>query len=404
MSDSTHYNLLTTAVQAVGLLLVAGLLLPMARAIPGRFLLYWSAGWFFRTIALFSLYGSNVLPGAEPVFLAVYCVAEYLFGFMLWAGSRELTTGMPLRGRHLVVLLPLLGTGLTAPFLLAAANLSDVLGALLPSHAILVMLLCLFALVATRHYRSQLTSQGIGIWLLRGSLVAMTGLYLQHAWAAVYTSWGDPTVKFDNLAYSPLFDVLLEITLAFGMVVVATDRVRDELQEKNRQLQVAAGELAEAARTDALTGLLNRRAFDELPYERGGGVTSGSLAVLDLNDLKQINDTHGHVAGDVALQLVARALRVQFRVTDPLFRTGGDEFVVVTSGLGAADLASRLEQVDRALQGLRLPGVPAPTDVVVAWGVASFTSAAGLGPAYHKADEEMYQCKKRRKAGLVSVT
>lgn len=45
-----------------------------------------------------------------------------------------------------------------------------------------------------------------------------------------------------------------------------------------------------------------------------------------------------------------------------------------------------------------------PTDVVVAWGVASFATAAGLGTAYHKADEAMYQCKKRRKAGFVSVT
>src|SRR5215210_5608042 len=158
MSDSTHYNFLTTAVQAVGIMLVSGLLLPMARAIPGRFLLYWAAGWLCRTIALFSLYGSYQIPAGEPFFLAVYCVSEYLFGFMLWAGCRELTTGLPLRLRHLTVLVPLVGFGLVTPFLLSAAELPAALGTLLPFHAVLVALLCLFALVATRHYRSGLGS------------------------------------------------------------------------------------------------------------------------------------------------------------------------------------------------------------------------------------------------------
>jgi diguanylate cyclase (GGDEF)-like protein len=144
---------------------------------------------------------------------------------------------------------------------------------------------------------------------------------------------------------------------------------------------------------------LNRRALDELirdPTPR----PAGAVGVLDFNDLKPLNDRHGHAAGDVALQLVARALRVHFRVTDPLFRTGGDEFVVVMPGCSEADLAARLTQVDAALAGQRLPGLTGPTDLSVAWGVSAYAAPADLGPAVHKADEAMYRRKREQKKAV----
>jgi GGDEF domain-containing protein len=80
-----------------------------------------------------------------------------------------------------------------------------------------------------------------------------------------------------------------------------------------------------------------------------------------------------------------------------VFRVGGDEFFVVLEGGRTADLAYRLESVDAALRGLRLPGVTEPTDVVVAWGMADFDTAAGLTDAVARADAAMYLCKARRK-------
>jgi len=212
-------------------------------------------------------------------------------------------------------------------------------------------------------------------------------------WAVTRT----PPRDLEYLHYAALYDALAETVLAFGMVVLGADAVRRELAESHRRMAEASEQLAVAARTDPLTGLLNRRAFEAMQAERAGGPFAGSVAVVDLNDLKRINDTVGHAAGDAAIQFVARALRTHFRITDPVFRVGGDEFFVVLEGGRSADLACRLESVDAALRGLRLPGVGEPTDVVIAWGMADFDSAAGLPDALARADAAMYLCKARRK-------
>lgn len=120
MTDPTQHAFLTTAIQAVGMILVAGIMLPMARVIPGLFLRYWSVGWLCRAIALFLLFASVALRPAEPYFLAAHCLFEYLFGFMLWAGCRELTTRRPLRLVHFAALAPPAVFALVAPFVLPA--------------------------------------------------------------------------------------------------------------------------------------------------------------------------------------------------------------------------------------------------------------------------------------------
>jgi diguanylate cyclase (GGDEF)-like protein len=152
-----------------------------------------------------------------------------------------------------------------------------------------------------------------------------------------------------------------------------------------------------AAQTDPLTGLWNRRKLEAMLAERTDQTFAGSVAVVDVNDLKKLNDNTGHAAGDAALQLVARALRSQFRITDPIFRLGGDEFLVILEGGHAADLSSRLIAVDKALREQRLPGIPTPTDVVIAWGMADFETHAEFENAFARADAAMYECKSKRK-------
>jgi len=172
--------------------------------------------------------------------------------------------------------------------------------------------------------------------------------------------------------------------------------MRAELEEKNRRLRAAAAELEQAARTDPLTGLLNRRGLAEL-LSRTGGLAAGCVASVDVNDLKPLNDKYGHASGDVMLQLVARGLRTLFRVTDPILRLGGDEFAVVMPGGSATEMAERLRQLDDSLRSQRLPGVDGPTDVGVAWGVATYTTAAEVTAALAAADEAMYEQKRQRK-------
>jgi diguanylate cyclase (GGDEF)-like protein len=131
----------------------------------------------------------------------------------------------------------------------------------------------------------------------------------------------------------------------------------------------ASSSLRVAARTDPMTGCANRLALDE---EMGravrGARRSGldvAVAVIDLDGLKRINDTHGHAAGDASILALVTALRTALRDGDSLYRIGGDEFVVVapfTDGAGAAAMLRRAVH----------SGAPG-----FSWGVASLV---GVGP------------------------
>lgn len=154
------------------------------------------------------------------------------------------------------------------------------------------------------------------------------------------------------------------------------------------------------ARTDALTGLLNRRAFlDALERERSRAERHGgamSLVLLDVDHFKRINDQHGHAAGDLVLRGIAEALLRVARGSDYVARWGGEEFVLAlpqTGGAGALVAAERLRVgVQRALHKVQ-PG----TDlrVTASVGVASGESPWGLTPLIASADEAMYLAKQR---------
>jgi diguanylate cyclase (GGDEF)-like protein len=146
------------------------------------------------------------------------------------------------------------------------------------------------------------------------------------------------------------------------------------------------------ARRDAVTGLGNRRAFDERLAEAvadtvaGGGGTA--LLLLDLDNFKSVNDSHGHAAGDVALREAARVLMRSVRPEDAVFRLGGDEFGVVLAGRRAA--ATRVgERIRRGLRHHRRADLP-----TVSGGVAvAPTDATTPGELARKADGALYAAK-----------
>lgn len=136
-----------------------------------------------------------------------------------------------------------------------------------------------------------------------------------------------------------------------------------ELQDLVRKLEFTRRKLSEEeelSRTDQLTGLSNRRAFDlELPgfIERALGVP-GTLAllVMDLDEFKPVNDTLGHAEGDAVLAGVGRLLRQGVRKTDLPCRFGGDEFVVVLADVDEASAKARAETLRAAVEAMPQPG------------------------------------------------
>jgi diguanylate cyclase (GGDEF)-like protein len=147
------------------------------------------------------------------------------------------------------------------------------------------------------------------------------------------------------------------------------------------------------AETDPLTGLLNRRGWErwlareEDRFRRFGD--PASVVTLDLDGLKEVNDTDGHDAGDRHLRHCAAVLRSTIRSTDPLARLGGDEFALVAQ-VGAEDAQNLVERLREALDSA---GVPCSI------GSAPFTVAGGFPGACAEADARMYGDKRARRAG-----
>jgi ribonuclease P protein subunit RPR2 len=200
---------------------------------------------------------------------------------------------------------------------------------------------------------------------------------------------------------------------ALGAVLVVLDE--ETPRELDRTFLTAAADLAAAAlaserrlamtfaeaRRDPLTGLPNRRAFDEQlerAVERaraeGGAV---AVAVFDLDDFKRINDTSGHPAGDEVLREVARVALRSLRIDEEVFRFGGDEFAFISESGGdaAARVARRFQrELARQQRGRHLPS----TSV----GIASFPQDADTHrDLMRKADIALYAAKSSGKSRIV---
>lgn len=130
---------------------------------------------------------------------------------------------------------------------------------------------------------------------------------------------------------------------------------RDVTEARRQQaaLSAAQARLAEMARSDSLTGLLNRGAFVEALAERLGGSRageqSGALFYIDLNRFKLVNDTYGHAAGDDILRRTADLLRGAVRVSDLVARVGGDEFVLWLNQMPAEEAGRKATALAAAI-------------------------------------------------------
>ncbi|MCC6009084.1 MAG: diguanylate cyclase [Rhodobacteraceae bacterium] len=183
------------------------------------------------------------------------------------------------------------------------------------------------------------------------------------------------------------------------MLVDVTEMVQRQqmLQARLESLLERYNEAERAARQDSLTGLLNRSgladAFDTALAE--SGARGLALAVIDLDRFKDVNDTHGHGAGDRVLVAFAEALKSGFRLEDLTFRIGGEEFVVLAPGLSPGRLAGRLDTVRDAL-ALRevLPAEPGYRIGFSAGVVAIPREAATLEEALERADARLYEAKR----------
>ncbi len=190
------------------------------------------------------------------------------------------------------------------------------------------------------------------------------------------------------VAGNSFIDQMVGIALGYGMVVLLLEDAKREVDAAHAELSGAHHELRRSALYDPVTGSLNRRAYEEGVGLEQARATFGAVAMMDLDNLKDVNDTQGHGAGDALLRRLADALRGGLRPSDKLYRWGGDEFLLIMPGAGVDDLLRRVESL------LAAAGAP---PILVSIGAAPFEGTEGLTEAIPVADSAMYEEKKRRK-------
>jgi diguanylate cyclase (GGDEF)-like protein len=188
-------------------------------------------------------------------------------------------------------------------------------------------------------------------------------------------------------------------------VTAAVQTLLTEIGDLRGEVGRLKGRLAEVedlADRDALTPLLNRRAFlRELARIRTFAQRYGSPASLvyfDLDDLKGVNDRLGHAAGDAALRAIAERLLAHVRESDIVGRMGGDEFAVILAQADRATAEAKAASLARAIEAEPVKFGDWSAPLHISWGVREITQDAEPEALVAEADAAMYVRKRERKS------
>lgn len=208
----------------------------------------------------------------------------------------------------------------------------------------------------------------------------------------------------DVLSMQTLMQQLMQDTQSVQLDIV---RARGELQSQQQRVNQANAEisalqteltsLSAVVRIDPLTNVLNRRGMDEAlavemaRWQRQGGHLS--VAILDIDHFKSLNDTHGHLVGDAALQHLAGVVRRAIRPTDIVSRMGGEEFVLILPDTMLQDAVEVVTRLQRSLTKEYFLSNNQKLLLTFSAGVAMCRADEPVVALLQRADEAMYQAK-----------
>lgn len=229
------------------------------------------------------------------------------------------------------------------------------------------------------------------IWLGRWDFVAAMALCALGPLPMLLSSHADSVLVFQYLVYMAIAIVLSTVLRAF------TARTLFEQFRLERQLR-------EQAHTDGLTGLLVRNRFLELARSALAELhrqrQPACMLFLDADHFKQLNDQHGHAAGDAALVALAATLRQQLRQGDLIGRIGGEEFAMLLPGNSLEQACRRAEQLRQSMREIQRPDGPLTTSI----GVAECPPGCSddIETLLARADQAMRQAKREGRDRVVS--
>ncbi|MGH8292575.1 MAG: GGDEF domain-containing protein [Gammaproteobacteria bacterium] len=388
---------------AAAVLLVVLFLLLRRHAIRRPYFRAWSSAWVALAIGLTALtLRYNLLPllagqGPGAEWWAKGCYFIYQFGKLAFLLLLLHGTLLYLRGAAHPPFgsMRWLWAGVGA-ISLASAAASPSFQSLLFWQGIcnlVVFVCCAIALLTLPKSRRSLGTRTTGSVLAATSL-----LWLAYLLALVNVVVPDvrAAANLGALLNGPnnYLDLILGMLLAFGMVLVLFEDTRREIDTAHRELHVAHEQLLRESYLDALTGAYNRRAFSEGTGLEEAKSSFGVLVALDVDNLKDVNDAHGHKHGDALLRHLASVLRAGLRPSDKLYRMGGDEFLVVMPRAVVSTAAVRIKEIIANAPSLRMADSDTSLELRASVGAAEFTSVEELGIALHAADRSMYDQKR----------
>ena len=374
-------------IQMIGVGLITILTVFLRRSLKMVALKYWATSWLCLSFALICLrLAFSYEHGVNSLF-SLYFLGEYLFGITLVAGCLSLERNIDSRPWLQTWVWPLAFVAIVLP--LFADDFNNIFNL----HS--TILACFFvAAVWALHKTGDRT---FGWQVLHTSLILLAVDFLGYS--ALFTSRFFANFSTDFLAYNSIVDLVLETSLGFGMVIILLEKVLANYQVANDELQVTQKKLEELVQTDPLTAAFNRHAFYGFLGNRKNNkeAISGCVGFFDIDDLKEINDRYGHIAGDMAIRAVARAIREVIRAEDLMYRWGGDEFFVIMISMEAEMAKERMLRIDSLLMSVLIEDVPEPIKIGVSCGFNNFQDSSDLETAIKKADSEMYLRKQARK-------
>lgn len=216
--------------------------------------------------------------------------------------------------------------------------------------------------------------------------------------------------QFFNITISPLKqkDQFIGRVSIFHNVT-ALHETNERLQVQLDENKILQEQLREQAMRDPLTGCFNRRVLhDTLPKELARaerGEYPVSVAMIDIDHFKIVNDTYGHAAGDQTLTLISEVLHTSIRSGDQVFRMGGEEFLLVLPNVDGITAAERLNYIRQTIESIRLPFEGLTVNITISIGISVYPSDGfTLDSLINRADKALYCAKQQGRNRVVLST
>ncbi|QDU55518.1 diguanylate cyclase domain-containing protein [Aeoliella mucimassa] len=214
-------------------------------------------------------------------------------------------------------------------------------------------------------------------------------------------SMGEITAGLQSLDVTDVEATGAGLVDALSKIVTANEVLQERLAKAEEQIAAQAREIhlhESEARTDSLTGLANRRAFDDEMRRRHSEAsrkgTVFSMLILDIDFFKKFNDTHGHQAGDEVLRAVGRQLVKTCGDMDLPCRYGGEEFAVVMPATSAKDAKTAAERIRADLESLTVVYEGKQLQITTSIGLAQWNTSEDVFHLLKRADDALYASKK----------